>query len=588
MNPVRKLAAGSAVILCALLLAPDRVVFAQEDEAKQLVVMLRGKLGNGPVAGAGLIFGTGNNRLYIATANHVVRKGLNEAENLEMQLNWLPGEWVPVKLLDHGDKDLDLAVLVAQGAEDLAIPALHWETLGQPAELEQRDEVFPVGYPSGTPWFVSVQPHLVSEVDSQVLKTEGTLVPGNSGGALFTKDWRIVGIVSSVGALLGESTRIDLVINRLKAWNYPVQLEFGEPLDRPSSDGPQSKCQISGIVFDSTQNEPLSAVQLSLRTGPTPEARRGKTVAKRVATTGPDGSFQLECPVELDGALFPLTVELGHPNWKAQVITAEQVAALEKRVGVNIPVRIRREMLKQPPYESKAAIRPGTIGEILTIQTRGSARSYDFTSKRLGTGPTGGDFYFSGGYPSFFANNSGQMGLRDFGETGRTLNQVPPLLDNLEKYGVNAIVGHVYLAQARAAGTVVIFRILDIGYSNGETDYYKIQYANRATATRDQRERLQRPAATATSSARLSAPPTFCQANNITNCRKHRATCYVLRGVDGSESEVCRWDSKRSASACSSSVGTWLAVNSRFTRLYPDAIPPGASGACISQARNVR
>ena len=274
-------------------------------------------------------------------------------------------------------------------------------------------------------WFVSVQPHLVSEVDSQVVKTEGNLVPGNSGGALFTKDWRIVGLVSSVGALLGESTRIDLVINRLKAWNYPVQLELGEPLDRPPSDAPQPKCQISGVVFDSTQNEPLSAVQLSLRTGPTPEARRGKTVAKRVATTGPDGSFQLECPVELDGALFPLTVELWHPNWKAQVVTREQVAALEKRVGVNIPVRIRREMLKQPPYESKAAIRPGTIGEILTIQTRGSARSYDFTSKKLGTGPTGGDFYFSGEYPSFFANNSGQMGLRDFGETGSTLNQLP-------------------------------------------------------------------------------------------------------------------------------------------------------------------
>lgn len=466
-------------MLCALLLVSVRAALAQESEAKQLVVMLRGKLGASPVAGAGVILGVANDRLYIATANHVVRQGPHEAEELELQLQWLPGEWVSARLLDHVDRDLDLAVLVVQGAGDLAIPELRWKSLGVPTELDQREEVVPVGYPSGTPWFVPVQPHLVAHVDARAVKTEGNLVPGNSGGALFTKDWRIVGLVSSVGALLGESTRIDLVINQLNEWNYPVQLELGEAQEQSSTAATKAKCRISGVVFDSTENEPLSGVQLSLRTGPTPDARRGKTVAERVATTGPDGSFLLECPAELDDALFPLTIEVWHPNWKPHVVTGEDIALSQTREGVNIPVAVRRDMLVRPPYESKRPLRPGPVGEVLTIQTDGKSRSYDFRSQRLGSGPSGGDFYFSGEYPSFYANNAGQVGLRDFGETERPLDQVPLLPDNLQKYGLNAIIGHVYLAQSRTRNAFVVFRVLDIGYSHGKTDYYKIQYVMR-------------------------------------------------------------------------------------------------------------
>jgi hypothetical protein len=226
-----------ALMICALLLSSGQASLAQEGGAKRLVVMLDGTLDTARVVGAGVIVGIGHDRLYIATAYHVVHSGPKQAKDLKVQVEWLPGEWFPAELLGGADKDLDLAVLVAKGARDLAVPDLHWKILGSPADLNPRDEVFPVGYPSGTPWFVSVQPHLVSGVDAQVVKTEGNLVPGNSGGALFTKDWRMVGLVSSTGALLGESTRIDVVVDRLKAWGYPVQVELGEVKPSPSPPG---------------------------------------------------------------------------------------------------------------------------------------------------------------------------------------------------------------------------------------------------------------------------------------------------------------------------------------------------------------
>ena len=46
--------------------------------------MIRGTLAGESVVGAGLIFNVSQNRIYIATANHVVRRGrATEAQTIE-------------------------------------------------------------------------------------------------------------------------------------------------------------------------------------------------------------------------------------------------------------------------------------------------------------------------------------------------------------------------------------------------------------------------------------------------------------------------------------------------------------------------
>jgi hypothetical protein len=214
------------ILTLAATVSPRARAQDQYDALKRLVVMIRGKLGDAPVGGAGIVFGAGNNRLYIATANHVVRRGTRTAESVEVQLRWLPGEWVPASVLEHGDVDLDLAVIAVPGASKLSTPEFAWQVLVSPQSLAPGNKVFPIGYPEATPWFMNIQAHLVSSVTNALIFTEGNLRPGHSGGALVTEQAGIVGLVTQVDPLVGQSTRIDRIRERLIEWSYSVQLTW--------------------------------------------------------------------------------------------------------------------------------------------------------------------------------------------------------------------------------------------------------------------------------------------------------------------------------------------------------------------------
>jgi hypothetical protein len=122
-------------------------------------------------------------------------------------------------------------------------------------------------------------------------------------------------------------------------------------------------------------------------------------------------------------------------------------------------------------------------GEVVSIRTDGQSRSYDFRTKRLGDGPTGGDFYFSGTYPAFYANNRGQRGVMDLGEVAAPLNQVTPPTSGFRP-NVNAVIGRTYaaLANEEHSGDVIVFRVLDVGYRAGKTELYQIEVSYRPGA----------------------------------------------------------------------------------------------------------
>ena len=79
-----------------------------------------------------------------------------------------------------------------------------------------------------------------------------------------------------------------------------------------------------------------------------------------------------------------------------------------------------------------------------------------------------------------------------------------------------------------------------------------------------------------------------CSKASHTVCRKAGATCAVVRGRDGSASDLCRWDSAGKVSACSGTAGLWTRADSKYARNHPGAVPPGRTGACISEAANLR
>jgi trypsin-like peptidase/PASTA domain-containing protein len=221
IRPIRVALMGLLFAIC-----PVGRTDAQVDAIDQLVVMIRGAIGEAPTAGAGIIIGTDNDRFYVVTANHVVRRGDVYAQNLEVLPPWLVGEWVQARVLEHFDTGLDLAVVAVPEASKLGKPTFVWDAMTRPESLPQGAPVFPIGFPSGNAWFRTQLMLTVHRVNSAQIETEGTLLPGHSGGALVAQGGGIVGLVSNTDRLVGESQRIDRVVEKLREWRYPISLDW--------------------------------------------------------------------------------------------------------------------------------------------------------------------------------------------------------------------------------------------------------------------------------------------------------------------------------------------------------------------------
>ena len=196
-----------------------------ERKTKPLVVMIKGILAEEETIGAGFIVGSANNRLYIATANHVVRRGGNEIKNVRVLFDWLPGEWTDAKLLDSADSSLDLAVLAVENLKNLSADHLTFDRLASAAPTVQQG-VFFIGYGGSTAWHTRRAPDAISRVSGETIHFQSAfLVPGDSGGILVTEDWRILGMLRSDQAGEANALAVQRVLDKLREWNYPVALK---------------------------------------------------------------------------------------------------------------------------------------------------------------------------------------------------------------------------------------------------------------------------------------------------------------------------------------------------------------------------
>jgi hypothetical protein len=197
---------------------------SSEEEVKRLVVMVEGKFGADKNIGAGILFGASNDHLYIATANHIVRRGGQKLQELQVKLIWLEK---PIKadLMQEVDESLDLAVLRIAGLKKLGtnviLPFDRWQ---DPSELKRGQEVLSLGNPQGRSWHLSVKPDTFSERNGHRLYYESnTISPGHSGGALLA-DWKIAGMILNDVPPNGEAVTITMILETLRKFKYPVQL----------------------------------------------------------------------------------------------------------------------------------------------------------------------------------------------------------------------------------------------------------------------------------------------------------------------------------------------------------------------------
>lgn len=219
-------------LACCLLLSTTPHVNAQSSQpvdkselAKNLIVKITGD----NVSGSGIVFGQLRDMLFIATANHVVRRGTKEAQNLRVAFNfWF--EEIEVKLLGKFDKDLDLAVLLVKLEEsDLSSDALSeflpLTQLHYVPDVQAGSKVYPVGHPPGKDWFTPISPPQIYEVERENIRFDFQCDQGYSGGGIFNENWGLVGMVTRFNPPLCEAVSFDRIQEILKKWRFVVSLK---------------------------------------------------------------------------------------------------------------------------------------------------------------------------------------------------------------------------------------------------------------------------------------------------------------------------------------------------------------------------
>ena len=100
-----------------------------------------------------------------------------------------------------------------------------------PLALQRHDGLFTIGNPNQIPWYSApFDPDRVLTVKDDTIEfRSGFVAHGHSGGALFSQDWYLVGMVTDDEPPGGQALRIDRVLERLRAKGVAVDLAIPVP-----------------------------------------------------------------------------------------------------------------------------------------------------------------------------------------------------------------------------------------------------------------------------------------------------------------------------------------------------------------------
>jgi len=201
------------------------------DQAKPpitpLVVMISSQFADGQKLGAGIIIGAENDRVYIATANHLIR-GRAEQAKVRVRFKWLPGEGIDANVLEDADPARDVGMLEVKGLNRLAIPGanLPFERQGYAPASRPLESVYSLGNPDGQMWNLGATPNKVAERDGEHIVFESAFIrDGDSGGALLNDRYQLVGMITRYDGVKGTAVSIEALLGIASKWGYPVALK---------------------------------------------------------------------------------------------------------------------------------------------------------------------------------------------------------------------------------------------------------------------------------------------------------------------------------------------------------------------------
>lgn len=380
INQQRKLAMGGGwaifSLVFQLVMIPGVGVNAETqgdsfEKANQLIVMIKVKFEEAETFGAGIIFGREENKLFIVTADHVVRKKNQTTQDIRVMLKTHPDVELKALLLDSHDSNQDLAILSIDTLQNTKFDAcsLAMTALGDNSHLKRGSTVFPVGYPTAIPWGSPFDPDRVSQIIGDKITIQSRFIaPGHSGGALLNGKGEIVGLILADSPPLGLAVSIEKVLKVVSDWGYPIQLSFPVPNDGTALHKSAIDDNISEIR--KLIMRPCADINITDTIGETP---------LHVAASA--GSFNAVELLLVQGALVnveslrgdtPLHVASANGNFPVVKLLVEKGAALDHKnrkykTSLDLAFEKNKKQIALYLLKREMSLSPGDLGRTLYL-----------------------------------------------------------------------------------------------------------------------------------------------------------------------------------------------------------------------------
>jgi len=216
------IAALVALIIAALnLIPPNGRELAVK--LKKNVVRITVTQNSGQVTGFGFVVGERDNKLYVATAKHVILGKDSpdmEIKKIEAEFFEEQGKRFRALHLDIEKKGIDLALLEVPKP----FPGYEWEKDVFCFDYGEDDEVWFVGRENE--WWVPSRKltgsiNRIDSVDATIRTDIISVRPGTSGAPLLTKNGIVGMIVEDGNSMEAFAVQIDKIRQLVQGWNYP-------------------------------------------------------------------------------------------------------------------------------------------------------------------------------------------------------------------------------------------------------------------------------------------------------------------------------------------------------------------------------
>ncbi|HSA82059.1 MAG TPA: SUMF1/EgtB/PvdO family nonheme iron enzyme [Geminicoccaceae bacterium] len=222
--------------------------------------------------GAAILIGRSPEGIRLITARHVVTTGRDlRSRQLRVYRDigvrfWFDSERSHRARPQMLDENLDLAVVLVPDTEALrqSLQKLPFDLeivlrrVRSPLALQRHDGLFTIGNPNEIPWYSApFDPDRVLTVTDDAIEfRSGFIAKGHSGGALFSQDWYLVGMITHDRPPGGRALRIDRILERLH--ERSVVADLATPVPPPETAPAFRDCDDIRTITLVHDNKPLA------------------------------------------------------------------------------------------------------------------------------------------------------------------------------------------------------------------------------------------------------------------------------------------------------------------------------------------